>query len=181
MRSRLKLYNICVKLFNSCRFIANYDKDFDQMRVDNSINMRVFENFYSNEHFELGLLHGKICHIQEGFNSACINGHFDIVKRLYYLSNGRLDVYSPFVKVCKNGHLEIAKWLYNNSYASSYRFGPDNFNNLTLRIAFDNACICGHLETAKWLHGLASGASLQDSHLAYANIFMYLCTIQLVK
>jgi len=51
-----------------------------------------------------------------GFISACINGHFDIVK--YHVDNiPKLNIHinkdEPFVQACWNNHLSIAKYLYN--------------------------------------------------------------------
>lgn len=66
---------------------------------------------------------------------ACQNGHIDIVKWLYYVSN----IHTGFAVACSAGHLNIAQWIY------SYRTPIDG------KCAFLEACINGHLDVAKWL------------------------------
>jgi hypothetical protein len=52
--------------------------------------------------------------INEGFELACLNGHMDVARWIYYEVGG-IDLNKgngeAFITTCRNGHLDIAVWL----------------------------------------------------------------------
>jgi ankyrin repeat protein len=59
--------------------------------------------------------------LSPAFDTACAQGHLDIVRLLY---RAEIDLYSPFLAACKNGHADIVRELI--AYGAGYHREPNS-------------------------------------------------------
>lgn len=94
------------------------------------------------------------------FRSSILNGKFDVVKWLVFISSNGISVpinihsgnEYAFRMCCENGYLDIAKWLVEKSYNDDEGMIAIHKEN---NYAFIHCCLRGHLELAKWLAELS--------------------------
>jgi hypothetical protein len=91
----------------------------------------------------------------EGFYSACVEGHLDIARWFYHLSlaDGITQDMKSYgdeemcilEEICQNNHFEVAKWIYDISLSQGHHCKLEEYG----AAIFTTACKAGNLKIAQ--------------------------------
>ena len=107
------------------------------------------------------------------FRWCCSMGYLDVVKWLWKISDGSIDIHAKndnaFLWGCVNGHLDVARWLWKVCSENKHNGSIDIHNDNT----FTWSCSNGHLDVAKWLWKVSNGRI--DIHAKNEKVFRWSC------